>query len=303
MANERIKISQLTPKGANLDATDLLEISEFNGSGYVTKSITGQEIIDAAASSGGVTNITVNAPLSTSGGTTPDLAISEADASTDGFITAIDWNTFNDKQDALTLTTTGTSGAATLVGDTLNIPQYSGGGGGGIHALVKPTSTTAVCQQLVASGFGSTAQTANRLIVAPFIPANSFTSSNLFIRVLTGVPTALAKIVVYSDLNSIPNNLIYASTDLDCSTTGTKTATTSISFVAGNVYWVGVFTSLTQVIFTFTAAQTYSFNVTGSTPGPSNAYSSIVTYGTAPNPAPTLGASLTTIPMVSITGS
>lgn len=31
------------------------------------------------------------------------------------------------KQDKLTLTTTGTSGAATLVGNTLNIPQYSGG--------------------------------------------------------------------------------------------------------------------------------------------------------------------------------
>jgi nitrogen fixation protein len=34
------------------------------------------------------------------------------------------------KQNTLTLTTTGTSGAATLVGATLNIPQYSGGGGG-----------------------------------------------------------------------------------------------------------------------------------------------------------------------------
>lgn len=32
------------------------------------------------------------------------------------------------KQGTLTLTTTGSSGAATLVGDTLNIPQYSGGG-------------------------------------------------------------------------------------------------------------------------------------------------------------------------------
>ena len=33
------------------------------------------------------------------------------------------------KQGTLTLTTTGSSGAATLVGNTLNIPQYSGGGG------------------------------------------------------------------------------------------------------------------------------------------------------------------------------
>ena len=35
----------------------------------------------------------------------------------------------NAKQGTLTLTTTGTSGAATLIGNTLNIPQYSGGGG------------------------------------------------------------------------------------------------------------------------------------------------------------------------------
>jgi hypothetical protein len=51
----------------------------------------------------------------------------------------------NAKQDTLTLTTTGTSGAATLVGATLNIPQYSGGGGGGgtIYKLTAQTLTAA----------------------------------------------------------------------------------------------------------------------------------------------------------------
>jgi len=44
------------------------------------------------------------------------------------------------KQNTLTLTTTGTSGPATLVGNTLNIPQYSGGGGG--STPVKLTSQT-----------------------------------------------------------------------------------------------------------------------------------------------------------------
>jgi hypothetical protein len=40
-------------------------------------------------------------------------------------LSSTDWATFNAKQNAITLTTTGTSGAATLVGSTLNIPQYA----------------------------------------------------------------------------------------------------------------------------------------------------------------------------------
>lgn len=45
-----IRISELTPKGAILDATDLLEISEFTPDGYVSKSITGADIFDAIPS-------------------------------------------------------------------------------------------------------------------------------------------------------------------------------------------------------------------------------------------------------------
>lgn len=52
MAYRRQKISQMTPKGANLQATDLLEISELSGTGYITKSITGQQIINAGGGGG-----------------------------------------------------------------------------------------------------------------------------------------------------------------------------------------------------------------------------------------------------------
>lgn len=48
----------------------------------------------------------------------------------------------NGKQQTLTLTTTGTSGAATLVGGTLNIPQYSGGGASGVSQIVAGTNVT-----------------------------------------------------------------------------------------------------------------------------------------------------------------
>ena len=45
---------------------------------------------------------------------------------------------------SLTLTTTGTTGVATLTGNVLNIPNYSSGGGGGIVTSLTTTGTTGV---------------------------------------------------------------------------------------------------------------------------------------------------------------
>jgi hypothetical protein len=106
-----------------------------------------------AIGSGTVTSVTASGtsgnPLSiTNTTTTPVIELLSATTSRNGYLTSTDWTTFNNKfsfsdttslnlttrfaskQDNITLTTTGTSGAATLVGATLNIPQYSGGGGG-----------------------------------------------------------------------------------------------------------------------------------------------------------------------------
>lgn len=77
----------------------------------------------------GTTGIDLSSSVST-GTTTPviTLNVPTASATNRGALSAADWTTFNSKQGALTLTTTGSSGAATLVGNTLNVPQYSGGG-------------------------------------------------------------------------------------------------------------------------------------------------------------------------------
>ena len=61
-------------------------------------------------------------------GTTHTLNLPTASASNRGVLSTTDWSAFNSKQDTLTLTTTGTSGAATLIGSTLNVPQYTGTG-------------------------------------------------------------------------------------------------------------------------------------------------------------------------------
>jgi hypothetical protein len=55
-----------------------------------------------------------------------------ATGSQNGYLSSTDWTTFNGKQNALTLTTTGSSGSATLVGATLNVPTYTLSGLGGV---------------------------------------------------------------------------------------------------------------------------------------------------------------------------
>jgi hypothetical protein len=115
--------------------------------------------LNQAVPTGGVTSVTGTSPIASSGGTTPAISIADAvadgttkgaasftasdfnsssgnisidytngqaaSASNKGFLTSTDWTTFNGKQNAITLTTTGTSGAATLVGSTLNVPNYA----------------------------------------------------------------------------------------------------------------------------------------------------------------------------------
>jgi hypothetical protein len=73
---------------------------------------------NGSGGSGTVTDVTASAPLASSGGTTPDISITQADTSTDGYLSSTDWNTFNSKQatglDWLLAGNTGTGGTAKL---------------------------------------------------------------------------------------------------------------------------------------------------------------------------------------------
>jgi hypothetical protein len=95
----------------------------------ITVDAQGRITAAANGTGGGVTSVSATTPLASSGGTAPDISITQADNLTDGYLSSTDWSTFNGKQDAITLTTTGTSGASTLIGSTLNIPNYATGGG------------------------------------------------------------------------------------------------------------------------------------------------------------------------------
>ena len=59
------------------------------------------------------------------------ISLGLSSTSSTGALSSTDWNTFNGKQNAITLTTTGSSGSATFVSNTLNIPTYTLAGLGG----------------------------------------------------------------------------------------------------------------------------------------------------------------------------
>jgi uncharacterized protein YjbI with pentapeptide repeats len=67
-------------------------------------------------------------------------AIPTATTTTAGLLTSTDWNTFNNKQGAITLSTTGNSGASSFTSNTLNIPTYTLSGLGGQPLATNLTS-------------------------------------------------------------------------------------------------------------------------------------------------------------------
>jgi len=73
---------------------------------------------------GGVTSVTATAPLASSGGTTPNLTITQATTSTNGFLSSTDWNTFNNKVTSVSATAPITSTGGTT--PTIAIPQSNG---------------------------------------------------------------------------------------------------------------------------------------------------------------------------------
>lgn len=123
-------------------------------------------------------NITVNGKGLITAASSGTIATSIVDGAT----TPVTGNAIFDalalKQGNITLTTTGTSGAATFDGTTLNIPQYSGGGGSGVvnsglaNRLAYYASSGTTVDDLAAI-------TANRLLIsdANGLPTHSATTA------------------------------------------------------------------------------------------------------------------------------
>jgi hypothetical protein len=112
-----------------LNATTLVKSggtsSQFlKADGSVDSTAYGTGSVTSVGLSSSTSGVTIGStPITTSG--TITLSIATASGSQQGLLSSTDWTTFNNKQGTITLTTTGTSGAATFSANTLNIPNYA----------------------------------------------------------------------------------------------------------------------------------------------------------------------------------
>jgi hypothetical protein len=159
----------MTPKGANLQATDLLEVSVLTGTGYETMSITGQEIINSA--SGGsqdlqqVTDIgatTTNAIQITHNGSTDTLTATHSSGSGIGLLI-----TKGGANEGLKVNkTSGSGNAATIIGTLEATTLVKTGGTSSQYLMADGSVSTSMNPrvQTVASSATVTATSTNDIV-------------------------------------------------------------------------------------------------------------------------------------------
>jgi hypothetical protein len=172
-ANKPISTATQTALNLKYDAS--------NPSGYTTNVGT---VTSVAALTLGTTGTDVSSTVAT-GTTTPviTLNIPTASASNRGALSSADWTTFNNKQATISLTTTGTSGAATFSANTLNIPNY-GSALSGYLPLSGGTLTGAL---------GGTSATFSSSVTATSLLVNTTAVRNMLGISSTALPTSGAE--------------------------------------------------------------------------------------------------------------
>jgi hypothetical protein len=185
-----------------------------------------------------VTSVTATSPILSSGGSAPNISIPVATSLVNGYLSATDWATFNGKQNAITLTTTGSSGASTFIANTLNVPNYTLAGLGGVPTTRTLTIDGVTLDLSANRSWSTSGSRSSALVATPSAPvgantttftglsAFSYSTENVRISAF-GVPvTASAITIITNNSQGLTASLVItlrvntADTSLSCTIAG-----------------------------------------------------------------------------------
>jgi hypothetical protein len=175
------------------------------------------------------------------------------------------------------------------------------GGASGIHGFIKPQTGDSTSASINAGALSTIAISNNRLYANAFIPVQTITCSSLYMNCSTLQVGALGRILIYSDLNGLPNTKLYESANLDLSTTGIKTATTTFTFTAGTTYWLSFHGSGTATIHSISVGNVIPLRLNGISVSSLYIATTAPAFGSAPSPFGAVSGTNTTVPFIGIT--
>ncbi len=158
-------------------AGDAGKVLSTNGSGQLSW---------IASSSGSVTGVTATAPVASTGGASPVISIAQATTTSDGYLTQVDWNTFNSKL--------GTSLA--------NGKIWAGNGGTATPVTPSGDVTMSTAGVFAAIGLGGVPYSLSSLTSGQYLKYNGSNWINSAIPQsdVTGLTTALANTINASQM-------------------------------------------------------------------------------------------------------
>jgi hypothetical protein len=163
-----------------------------------------------------------------------------------------------------------------------------------------PASGLFIANSANATALSTAAQVADRMVIAPFVPAYDTVIDQLGVSVSTLLAASNAKCVIYAaDSSGRPATLLRETGDISAAAAATvMAAITSITLTAGTTYWIGVRTSGTFALRTLGVAALPALDYTnGATPGARQTLTRTLTYATAANDWTYSSSHHSTVPM------
>lgn len=234
----------------NKDVFTLMGAASASANGYLTSTDWStfnnkQAAITGAASTVTTSNLTANrAVISNASGKIATNSVTDTELGYLSGVTSAIQTQINSKQGALTLTTTGTSGAATLIGATLNIPQYSPAGQSVniLHNVIAQALTGAASPTTRYHAVAGTISTLTTAYQVPLPTACTF--GNFYFRIYSAQP-ASGSLVLTLQKNAV--DTASTITIASGSAIGNYTDNTNtVSFTAGDTWQIKIVQNATS---------------------------------------------------------